>query len=132
MAQFEDKERAGVLSTVNRHTTFLDSAPILRSTSHSTFNARELLEGNMTIYLILPPHQIEAQARWLRLVITALIRLIGREAHTDEAMNSGKECFFVLDEAGTALGYMPAIEQGLTLLRSYGLKMAFFFRASAS
>jgi len=44
-------------------------------------------------------------------------------------MKNGKECLFVLDEAGTALGYMPAIEQGVTLLRSYGLKMAFFFQS---
>jgi len=78
MAQLEDKERAGVLSTVNRHTTFLDSDAILKSTSRSTFDARQLLEGNMTIYLILPPHQLSAQSRWLRLVITALIRLIGQ------------------------------------------------------
>ena len=79
MAQLEDKERAGVLSTVNRHTTFLDSDAILKSTSRSSFDARQLLDGNMTIYLILPPHQLEAQSRWLRLVITALIRLIGRD-----------------------------------------------------
>ena len=44
-------------------------------------------------------------------------------------MQNGKECLFILDEAGTALGHMPAIEQGLTLLRGYGLKMAFFFQS---
>jgi type IV secretion system protein VirD4 len=84
MAQLEDKERAGVLSTVNRHTTFLDSVAILKSTSRSTFNARQLLEGNMTIFLILPPHQISAQSRWLRLVITALIRLIGQDGEMEK------------------------------------------------
>ncbi len=74
------KEGASVMSTVHRHTTFLDSEAVLRSVAgNSTFDARELLKGTMTIYLVLPPHQLEAQARWLRLVIASLIRLIGRE-----------------------------------------------------
>jgi type IV secretion system protein VirD4 len=39
-----------------------------------------------------------------------------------------KEILFLLDEAGQ-IGHMPAIDQGLTLLRSYGLRMAFFFQS---
>ncbi|HZV03673.1 MAG TPA: type IV secretory system conjugative DNA transfer family protein [Gemmataceae bacterium] len=39
-----------------------------------------------------------------------------------------KEILFILDESGQ-LGHMPAIDQGLTLLRSYGLRMAFFFQS---
>ena len=40
-----------------------------------------------------------------------------------------KEVLFLLDEAGQ-IGHMPAIDQGLTLLRSYGLRMAFFFQSA--
>jgi len=123
IAQLEEKEKAGVFSTVHRHTTFLDSEAVMGSVSTSSFDARELLKGNVTLYLILPPHQLEAQSRWLRLIIASLIRLIGREG-----MKDGKETLFVLDEAGQ-LGHMPPIDQGLTLLRSYGLKMAFFFQS---
>ena len=72
---------------------------------------------------ILPPSQLEAQSRWLRLVIASLIRLIGREG-----MRKGNECLMLLDEAGQ-LGHMRPLEQGLTLLRAYGLKMAFFFQS---
>ncbi len=123
MLSLVDKEKAGVVSTVNRHTTFLDSMAVMASTGSSSFDVRELLKGNVTLYLILPPHQLEAQSRWLRLVIASLIRLIGREG-----MAKGKECLMLLDEAGQ-LGHMQPIEQGLTLLRSYGLKMAFFFQS---
>lgn len=35
----------------------------------------------------------------------------------------------ILDEAGQ-IGHMEAIEQGLTLLRGYGLRMAFFFQSA--
>lgn len=79
IAQLEDKEKASVYSTVHRHTTYADSPAIIANTSSSSFDARQLLTGKMTIYLILPPHQLEAQARWLRLVIASLIRLIARE-----------------------------------------------------
>ncbi len=123
ISQLEDKEKAGVFSTVHRHTTFLDSDAIVESVGTSSFDARELLKGNMTIYVVLPPHQLEAQSRFLRLIIATLIRLIGREG-----MQNGKDCLFILDEAGQ-LGHMPPIEQGLTLLRSYGLKMAFFWQS---
>ena len=77
IAQLEDKEKASVFSTVHRHTTFLDSSAILTATHRDSFTPRQLLKGTMTIYLILPAHQLEAQSRWLRLVISSLIRLIG-------------------------------------------------------
>lgn len=85
IAQLEDKEKASVYSTVHRHTTFLDSEAIIACTGESTFDPRQLLKGKMTIYLILPPHQLEAQSRWLRLVIASLIGLIGREGTQENA-----------------------------------------------
>lgn len=125
MAALKDKERDGVISTANRHTTFLDSLAILNATTESTFDMRQVLEGNATVYLVLPPHQLEAQSRWLRLVIASIIRLIGKEG-----MRNGRECLMVLDEAGTAIGHMPAIETGLCLLRSAGLRMATFWQSA--
>jgi type IV secretion system protein VirD4 len=122
MLTLEDKEKSGVISTVNRHTTYLDSAAIVAATA-SGWNARELLTGNVAVYIILPPHQLEAQSRWLRLVVSSLLRLVGREG-----MKHGKECLFLLDEAGQ-LGHMDPLEQGLTLLRASGLRMAFFFQS---
>ena len=123
IASVQDKERSSVLSVVNRHSTFLDSPAISNVTSASSFDPRTLLDGRVTIYLVLPAHQLEAQARWLRLVISSLIRLVGREG-----MKGGRECLFLLDEAGQ-LGPMEAIDQGLTLLRSQGLRLAFFFQS---
>lgn len=39
-----------------------------------------------------------------------------------------RKILFMLDEAGQ-LGHMPALDQGLTLLRSYGVRMTFFFQS---
>lgn len=123
VAQLEDKEKAGVYSTANRCTSFLDSEAIFASVRTSTFDLRELLNGSVTLYLVLPPHQLAAQARFLRLVIATLIRLLAREG-----MKDGKTCLFLLDEAGQ-LSHMPAIDQGLTLLRYAGLRLCFFFQS---
>ncbi len=39
------------------------------------------------------------------------------------------EIFFLLDEAGQ-IGHMPAIEQAITLLRSYGVKVCLIFQSA--
>ncbi len=122
MLSLEDKEKASVLSTVNSHTTFADSEPILQATA-SGWDARELLTGTVALYLVLPPHQLDAQSRWLRLVISTLLRLVGQHG-----MTKGKECLFLLDEAGQ-LGHMDPIEQGLTLLRAAGIRLMLFYQS---
>jgi type IV secretion system protein VirD4 len=124
LESLEDKERAGVYSTVHRHTVWADSPAIMNVTSKSTFDIRQLLRGNMTIYLILPPSQLEAQSRWLRLIIASLIRLIADSG----GMASGKSCLFLLDECGQ-LGHFSPLETGLTLMRGYGLKMCFIWQS---
>lgn len=123
MLSMEAKERSGVLSSVNRHTAWLDSPAISSCVESSTFDLRGLLRGDTSLFLVLPPDQLEAQSRWLRGVIASIIRLVGREH-----VSKGKSCLMLLDEAGQ-LGHMPALDQGLTLLRGMGLKLAFFFQS---
>lgn len=77
------KEGSSVFSVAHRHTAFLDSPAMIRSVSKSSFDAHELLKGRMTVYLIVPPHLQEAWSRWNRLVISSLIRLIGRESEQE-------------------------------------------------
>jgi type IV secretion system protein VirD4 len=122
MLPLEDKEKAGVLSTAHRHLQFLDSPAILPATA-SGWDAREFLTGKVAVYVILPPHQIEAQSRWLRLVIGTLLRLIGREQ-----MARGQEALFLCDEAA-ALGPMEPVQQGLVLLRAAGVRLVLMYQS---
>jgi type IV secretion system protein VirD4 len=122
MLTLQDKERASVLSVVNRHTTWLDSAPVLQATQ-SGWDARELLTDDVDLFITLPPHQLIAQSRWSRCVIAALLRMIGQHG-----MRGGRQCLMLLDEAGQ-LGHMQPLEEGLTLLRGAGLRMCFFFQS---
>jgi type IV secretion system protein VirD4 len=55
LSHFVDKELASTLTTTARHLRFLSTEAIVRSTTTSSFDPRELATGNMTIYLVLPP-----------------------------------------------------------------------------
>jgi type IV secretion system protein VirD4 len=90
-------EKASVLSTAARNLQFLDSPSILPALA-SGWDARELLRGNSAVYVILPAHQMDAQARYLRLIFFSLLRLVGMEK-----MRSGAECLALMDEAGQLL-----------------------------
>lgn len=73
------REGASVMSVINENTTFLDSPAIAGNIAKSNFDPRKLLTGKMSIYIILPPPEMEAQARWMRMVIASLVRLVMRE-----------------------------------------------------
>ena len=75
------------------------------------------------MFVILPAEQILAQSRTLRLLISSLIRLLGREG-----AKSGRETLFLLDEAAQ-LGNLEAVEQALCLLRHAGLRLWLFYQS---
>ena len=93
------KEGAGVLSTVARHLAFLDSELVARSVARSTFDPAVLLKPGTTLFLQIPPDQLEAQKGLLRCWISTLVRMIG--AAGDERAG---EVLFLVDEA-SALGF---------------------------
>lgn len=114
----EAKERSGVLSTAHRHTNFLDTPEIASVTATSDFSMRELLDGNTSLFLVLPPDKMdENHSRWLRLILASAIRSAFRHAN-------GHELLLLVDEAGTVLSSpMPAVEQALVMGRGYGLRL---------
>jgi type IV secretion system protein VirD4 len=77
-----DREAAGVLSSAQRHTHFLDSPRIVTATDTCDFQFADLKGKVGTVFLILPPDRLDTYARWLRLVvgqaITELVRVAGR------------------------------------------------------
>jgi len=117
LAQKSDRERSGVVSTAQRHTHFLDSPAILRTLTHSTAQLRQLKTEALSLYCILPPERLGSHGRWLRLLagsaIHAMMRTPGLPAH---------RVLFLLDEFAQ-LGRMQPVEQALTLLRGYGVRL---------
>jgi type IV secretion system protein VirD4 len=76
-----DREAAGVLSSAQRHTHFLDSPRMTTTFGHSDFSFADLKERPVSIFLVLPPDRLDTYARWLRLMVvqalTELVRVSG-------------------------------------------------------
>ena len=115
--QKADKEAAGVLSTAQSHTHFLDSQKIRAVTAKTTVNLMDLKKKPITVYLVLPADQLQNHGRWLRLMISMLLRSV---TMTDERPDD--DVLFMLDEFA-ALGSLPMIKQAFGLMRGYGLKI---------
>ena len=88
-----DREAAGVLSSAQRHTHFLDSPRIVDSTSASDFRFADLKERPGTVFLCLPPDPLDTYARWLRLLVSQAVTDMARSPARPE-----RPVLFLLDE----------------------------------
>ena len=127
MLQFRDRELGSVLTTLNRHLSFLDDPLVYAFTRRSSFDAaRALLDGNCDIFFIMPPHLLRSHNRLPRLVLTAFLRMIvqaGADRH--------RRVLFLLDEAASSLGKFDVLADAITQLRGYGLRMVLAIQALA-
>jgi type IV secretion system protein VirD4 len=120
---FTGEELGSVLTTFQRHTAFLDSPAIARSTASSSFNPRILRNGKATVYLILPPDRLASLAPLQRMWIGTIMRVITRGQPTEK-----NPVLWLLDEMAH-IGHMRAIEDAATLMRGMGMRLWFFFQS---
>jgi type IV secretion system protein VirD4 len=112
-----DREAAGVLSSAQRHTHFLDSARINRAMAASDFQFADLKIARVTVFLVLPPERLDTYARWLRLLVAQAIHELARIPN-----RPGASVLFLLDEFA-ALGRLEAVERAFGLMAGYGLQL---------
>lgn len=112
-----DREAAGVLSSAQRHTHFLDSPRIEDVVSQSDFTFADLKKEVATVFLILPPDRLDTYARWLRLLLAQGLGELARSLDKPE-----RPVLFLLDEFA-ALGKLEAIERAMGLMAGYGLQL---------
>ncbi len=120
------KEGAGVLSTVSRHLAFLDSDLVARSVAKSTFAPQELQKPGNTLFIQLPPSQLQAQRGWLRCILSTLVRVIGATGSEQEG-----EVLMLIDEASALGDSLPAIEEALVRGRSAGVRMLLAYQSDS-
>lgn len=112
-----DREAAGVLSSAQRHTHFLDSPRIENVINQSDFTFADLKKEVATVFLILPPDRLDTYARWLRLLLAQALGELARSTDKPE-----RPVLFLLDEFA-ALGKLEAIERAMGLMAGYGLQL---------
>ncbi len=111
------REAAGVLSSAQRHTHFLDSRRMAAVLERSDFRFEDLKDRVCTVFLVLPPDRLGTHSRWLRLLVAQAIGSLARStARSDEPV------LLLLDEFA-ALGRLEPLEQAFGLMAGYGLQL---------
>ncbi|NOG74160.1 type IV secretory system conjugative DNA transfer family protein [Roseicella sp. DB1501] len=113
-----DREAAGVLSSAQRHTHFLDSPRMAASMARSDFRWRDLRDGNATVFLVLPPDRLGAYARWLRLLIAQGIAELARTPQ-----RPGTPPVLLLLDEFAALGRLEPVLSAAGLMAGLGLQL---------
>jgi type IV secretion system protein VirD4 len=111
------REAAGVLSSAQRHTHFLDSRRMAAVLDHSDFRFEDLKAGTCTVFLVLPPDRLSTHARWLRLLVAQAIGALAR------SMARPREPVLLLLDEFAALGRLEPLEQAFGLMAGYGLQL---------
>ncbi|MCG8043041.1 MAG: type IV secretory system conjugative DNA transfer family protein [Candidatus Thiodiazotropha endolucinida] len=114
-----DRERDSVLSTVRRHTKFLDYTAMRKILTGHDFDLRDLKRdpNGVSIYLCFPATRTEICNRWLRLFINQLLNAMEREKTEPKA-----PVLACLDEF-PVLGYMRTLESAAGQIASYHVKL---------
>lgn len=117
-----EKEFGSIMSTVARHTWFLDSPRIRTAMARSTFDMDALKAGRLSLFVTVPPHRLDTYGAWLRVnlacAIAATSRVVGRPEH---------KVLLIFDEAGNA-GTLPELPRTVTLSRGAGLTVWAIFQ----
>ena len=114
-----DRERDSVLSTIRRHTKFLDYTAMRDILTGHDFDLRDLKRDpdGVSIYLCFPATRTEICNRWLRLFINQLLNAMEREKTKPKA-----PVLACLDEF-PVLGYMRTLESAAGQIASYDVKL---------
>jgi type IV secretion system protein VirD4 len=116
-----DREAAGVLSSAQRHTHFLDSPRMVSVLSRSDFTFGDLKQKVATVFLVLPPDRLGTYSRWLRLLITQSLTDMARTKPVSPALPMSP-VLYLLDEFA-ALGHLAPIERAMGLMAGYGVQL---------
>lgn len=114
------RERGSVLSSLHRHTEFLDSPHLKRALGRSTFDPADLKRRQMSLFLCLPSARLPEYHRWIRLMVGCCLRILmrtpGRPRH---------RVLMLLDEFQN-LGRLGPVEQGVSLAAGFGVQLWLF------
>lgn len=114
-----DRERDSVLSTVRRHTKFLDYTAMRKVLEGHDFDLADLKRDpkGITIYLCLPASRMGMCNRWLRIFINQLLDAMEREKTVPSA-----PVLVCLDEF-PVLGHMRQLEDAAGQIASFHVKL---------
>jgi len=109
-----DRERSGVLSTAQQHTSFLDDPRVVATLERSDLRFRTLKTESQTVYLVIPPDKLSAYSRYARATLSLALKGLIQQPGMPEL-----PVMFLIDEFAQ-LGHLASIEEGISIMRGYG------------
>ena len=119
-----ENEFAGVVSTIDRHTKFLDYTAFRSILGGSDFRLEDLKAApeGMTLYLCFPAMRVDLSKRWMRIFVNQMLDAMERETAKPAA-----PVLACLDEF-PALGYMKQLETASGMIASFDVKLWVFLQ----
>jgi type IV secretion system protein VirD4 len=114
-----------VIDTILKELRFLDDPRMAYDMSRGAIDFGALHREITTIYLILPVHELTAQAKWLRLFVNLALRSLYKSPPTFGA--SLPPVMFMLDEFAH-LGRLEEIVKALGASRDYSIQLWMFLQ----
>ncbi len=119
----ERDTRPSVLGTVQQHVRIFRNPIVRAAMSTSSFDLDAIRDGRpLTIFLVIPPDKIRSHSAMLRLWLWAIMSTMIRRR-----TNPASQTLFLIDEMGH-LGAIPLLEDAVTLMRGYGVRMVMFLQ----
>ena len=121
LMHLKDRELASTMTTIARFLRFLSTPAIAASTRTSSFDPKEILDGNTDVYCVLPSDRVATLSPLLRMWTGTFLRTALRA-------KGQNRIHFVCDEAGSSLGKMPQLSTALTVGRSAGIRLQLYYQ----
>lgn len=107
-------ERGSILSTSYRQIDWMSDSNLKACLSHSNFDLKKFVSGQMDIFVILPEDQVKEHQRFVRMLLALIVSQIVQVA---PGQLPQEKMLFLLDELAQ-LGYCPDVEQAIEVLRA--------------
>jgi type IV secretion system protein VirD4 len=122
LSDLPDRQLESVLDTARRHLAVWEGARVEKVTSVCDWKPSDLRDGsNSTVYICIPPNEIESYAPLLRVLFAQHLRELMRKLPPREQT----PILFMLDEL-PRLGPMKPVEEALEVGRQYGIRLWMF------
>jgi type IV secretion system protein VirD4 len=120
----EEKERSGILSSVERDTAWIDSPQMEKVLkSDPRLELKAVGGGQNKYFIVLPPEYFMTHRAWLRLMVTAFAKAMKRYQPSSQAAWPAWR-HIIIDEFAN-LGEMSFILNEVAIARGYGVKYHF-------
>jgi type IV secretion system protein VirD4 len=118
-----DKERQSVLSEARTQTQFLDSKLLQKTLRKSDFRLADLKRERLSVFLCLPARYMDAQDRWLRVIVNLAIGALEPKGFAGMQERSGAVPVLLLLEEFPVLKHMEKLETAAGLLAGGGVRL---------